>query len=249
MNKQNRLKWVTYGLNMLLGLPFAGLISSNIFSIVYGKFFQHSDPPLWAQIIFPVLLTVIFMILWGLYQYKNIILASPLTGREKLKNATMLGVMILVILSLSVALAILSVNFVMMGRKFTDYEADGASGLSEKYIPKALRSSFFPHDTEDIRITGRSGSAYYAWWTCNCSEQAFLNFAKGNGFELKNEMISVEDWERDGLLSKHIEEAQKQNGGKAPDFLSYQKLQPNGGGYSFLYIKNTNILFGRYANR
>jgi len=249
MNKQNRLKWVTYGLNMLLGLPFAGLISSNIFSIVYGKFFQHSDPPLWAQIIFPVLLTVIFMILWGLYQYKNIILASPLTGREKLKNATMLGVMILVILSLSVALAILSVNFVMMGRKFTDYGANGASGLSKKYIPKTLRSSFFPSDATNIKIMGSSGSAYYAWWTCHCSGQSFLEFTKGNGFELNNEMISVEDWERDGLLSKHIEEARKQNGGRDPDLLSYQKRRPNGGGYSFLYIKNTNILFGKYANR
>lgn len=95
MDKKKVLAWVTYILNMLFAIPFIGLIVFAFSGISLTMAFYPNSPPDWTMIVFPILLDLLLIILWGTYQYKIIILRRPLTKKETIRNAAVLGGIVL----------------------------------------------------------------------------------------------------------------------------------------------------------
>jgi len=91
MIRKKLIDWITYVLNMLVALPVFGLISCAVFWLAYQGIFPCTNPPIWAQWSFPLLLDLVLITLWGRYQYRIIILKTPRPPHETRRNLLILA--------------------------------------------------------------------------------------------------------------------------------------------------------------
>ena len=85
MNWKKTVDWITFILNVLVALPFIGLISGGIFELAFYIMFPHTDVSGWSWIP-AVILDIILIILWGKYQYRILVLKIPRPPNETIKS-------------------------------------------------------------------------------------------------------------------------------------------------------------------
>ena len=85
MNWKKTVDWITFILNMLVALPFFGLISFGIFELAFYIMFPRADVSGWSWIP-AVILDIILIILWGKYQYRILVLKNPRPPNETIKS-------------------------------------------------------------------------------------------------------------------------------------------------------------------
>ena len=92
MIRKKLIDWITYVLNMLVALPVFGIIGCMVFGITYAGISPPStDPPIWAQWCFPLLIDLVLTVLWGRYQYRILILKTPRPPHETRRNLLILA--------------------------------------------------------------------------------------------------------------------------------------------------------------
>ena len=91
MNRKKIIDWITYLANMLVALPIFGLISCAVFGLVYQVIFPFSNPPVWVQWCFPLMIDLVLITLWGRYQYRIIILKTLRPPHETRRNLLILA--------------------------------------------------------------------------------------------------------------------------------------------------------------
>jgi len=92
MNARKIVDWITYAVNMLVALPVFGIIGCMVFGITYAGISPPStDPPIWAQWCFPLLIDLVLTVLWGRYQYRILILKTPRPPHETRRNLLILA--------------------------------------------------------------------------------------------------------------------------------------------------------------
>ena len=107
MDRKKTLDWITWIVNMLVALPFLGLISCAIvWLIALAAFRPAVVPPEWDNVIYSLafVLDLVLITLWGRYQYCVLVLKNVrLTSKRGWKSLCILaGVVILAFLLLFV---------------------------------------------------------------------------------------------------------------------------------------------------
>ena len=105
MNTRKLIQWVTYAVNMLVSLPVFGLISCAVFWLAYQGLFPRTNPPVWAQWCFPIMIDLMLTVLWGRYQYSILILKNPRPPHETRRNLLILAGCIVIAFLLTFGLA------------------------------------------------------------------------------------------------------------------------------------------------
>ena len=105
MNRQKIIDWITYLANMLVALPIFGMIGCAVFWLVYQAVFPCSNPPVWAQWCFPLMIDWMLTVLWGRYQYCILIQKKPRPPHETKRNLLILAGCIVIAFLLSFGLA------------------------------------------------------------------------------------------------------------------------------------------------
>lgn len=90
MNWKKTVDWITFILNMLVALPFFGLISCGIFELAFYIMFPRTDVSGWSWIP-AVILDIILIILWGKYQYRILVLKIPRPPNETIRTLLILA--------------------------------------------------------------------------------------------------------------------------------------------------------------
>ena len=96
MDRKKALDWITYILNMLVVLPFFGLISCGVAWFVVRAFSYPASPPEWAHISAAVVIDLLLIVLWGRHQYRILILKNArLTSKGGWKSLLILSSIVL----------------------------------------------------------------------------------------------------------------------------------------------------------
>ena len=116
MDRKKILAWITYILNMLVALPFIGLISVGLFQVLSILVLSHTRLPEWALTVFVILFELLYATLWGIHQYRNIILGKRQCRKEFIRNMLLLAGIVLFCFLLFFGIAVLHKNSIIPPR-------------------------------------------------------------------------------------------------------------------------------------
>ena len=108
MDRKKTLDWITYVVNMLVALPFMGLISCGILGLVMAilDVCRPDINPERAQVMwFIVVLWIFLSVLWGYYQY-GILIRENIRMKAKggWKSSFILAMVMLIVILLVIVL-------------------------------------------------------------------------------------------------------------------------------------------------
>ena len=83
MNWKKTVDWITFILNMLVALPFLGLISCGICYLAFYIMFPRAVDWLWIP---AGILDIILIILLGKHHYRTLILKVPRPPKETIRS-------------------------------------------------------------------------------------------------------------------------------------------------------------------
>ncbi|MFA7231191.1 MAG: hypothetical protein WC071_07955 [Victivallaceae bacterium] len=132
-----------------------------------------------------------------------------------------------------------------------NYSSKNYTPANYVFLPEGLIKRMLPERAFDIKISGRTGLGLSLGasinWTCRVAEADFITFAKSNGYELKendyyynaNPETNRQRIDSSSLLSiKKLPES----------FYYYNYRYRNNGGWTFLYDRTTQTLYGHFAS-
>ena len=258
------LAWITYILNLVVGIPVFALVSFCIVEIIGAVLAPKTNISNGLFIPLALLLAICFICLWGRYQYRVIVQKVSHSKEEKENVSPPKGKTSHPLLLLFLLLGfILIVPFMFLGimdwlyrnphkiqaRDYAELTANHRSArhLAEKLIPEGATEIVFVY-----RPSFRGG---YAYLKCSCTQEAL------RAFEAKQGITFIENDYRTNANPDGPREA----GGIEmawryfypddsirPDypksFLAYNYLFRNYGGRRFLYDIDQQVLYACWSS-
>ncbi len=251
---KNVLVWTTYILNLLIALPALALL----FLFGMGS---------WGNVVLPAIACTALFFLLGHYQYYNIVYRKlqpegETSGDEqkcrkfKLRRravAIEAVVLFMVLVPFGCFLRDCGVNTTF--RPKTINAADYQQAMSTTKSANWLKERMIPKGAKDIEFFHESGFGSTACLKCSCSQESLKEFAMEQGYDFQGENLRKNsDPDNPGdiggchtaLEHFHAEEANGLH--EIKNFLAYNNIHRNGGGFAFLYLVDRQILYGWYAH-
>lgn len=107
---------------------------------------------------------------------------------------------------------------------------------------KMIRKSF-PPEAKNCIIRGNNGFGFGYFWWCECPEEAFLRFARKNGYAIQSEDSADAEGRRlkDFLSLDFFREIGLER--TPASFYYYSNRWPNGGGWTLVYDRSRHTLY------
>ncbi len=214
------------GLTILAGMLFLVFLKIvGCFDVIYAG---------WPLLFFPA--GVVAAVLYGIFRPKK----RGSDGAVSLLRWSFL-------LGIPAAIFLLEVMAAIPGR--FEYRTSELRPWRYFVLPSKMIQQSFPPEAKKCHIRGTYGFGLGYFWSCECPEEAFLRFARKNGYELhKNEPSS--DTGMDRFYGAYFGLLHESGLEREPDSYYYcNNRWPNGGGWTLLYDRNSHILYGNYADR
>ena len=228
--------WITYVLNLLVALP--------VIAIVF--LFGCAVNP-----VFSAALCLALFMFWGYYQYYNVVRKTPSPKGQRM----MVLILLAVILVCAIPVGMLFGGIGMLSRAKTIHAQNYQQAMDSWKSANWLMKQMIPEGSTDIEFFHKTGYAPYAYSKCSCSPEQIKSFglAQGHDFQGDNPFKnSAPDNPGDingiDMVLDHFNAAEKFHVHEIKNFLAYNCIHRNGGGFAFIYIADKQILYGRYAH-
>ena len=265
MDKKRIIDWVTFILNLLVALPFIGLVTVFFVSFVFLP--TTTNCPVWVTFALGAVVHGLLSTLWVRYLYRLIILKhgrtqptaentadSPAPQREKIRLllvflACVIGVF-LVCFSFKGCLGRGNKDVVVQAASYEETISQDTRGkwLIKKLVPEGAHGIEYFHHPSVFR-------GEYAFVRCSCTQEELQRFAAKHGYAFQGEDMT-QNANPEGAKNGHsIEPAWRHF---YPDFatcppypkkfLAYNYIFRNHGGTAFLYDVEKEILYARWSS-
>ena len=231
------LVWITYILNLVVALP--------VIAIVFLMGCAVNS-------IFSAAVCLALFVFWGYYQYYNVVQKTPIPkGQKKM----IVLILLAVILVCAIPVGILFGGFGSLSRDRTIHAADYQQAMSMSKSANWLMKQMIPEGATDIEFFQKPGFAPYAYLKCSCTPEQIKAFGLTNGYDFQGDNpFKNSDSDNPGDINGidmaldyfHAEEKNKVH--EIKNFLAYNCIHRNGGGFAFLYLVDKQLLYGTYAH-
>ncbi len=229
--------WILYILILLVALPACGVLFL-ILSL--------------ANAYYAAVICLALLGLWGYYQYFNIVRKNPLRdGRRKCVLALAGILFVCIVLTLMFDGGYRGL-FSERRIQASDYNQALDSWKSANWIQKQM----IPKGATDIDFYHRPGFwGSRAYLKCSCTMDALKDFEHSQGIVFQGESMfknSASDRSDDiNAIHPALKYFQTEDADRIHDiksFLAYNCIHQNGGGFAFLYIIDSQILYAFYSS-
>ena len=271
MDKKRVIDWVTFILNLVVALPFIGLVTVFFVSFVFLP--TTTNCPVWVKYGLGAVVHGLLSTLWVRYLYRLIILKHGRT-QTTVENSVDTSVdtssphsqggklyFLLVFLACVIGVFLVFFSFKgCLGRGNKDLAVQAASyeetisqdtrgkWLIKKLVPEGAREIEYFHHPSVFR-------GEYAFVRCSCTQEELQRFAAKHGYEFQGEDMT-RNANPDGAKNGYsIEPAWRHF---YPDFatcppypekfLAYNYIFRNHGGTAFLYDVEKGMLYARWSS-
>ncbi|MBO4513800.1 MAG: hypothetical protein J5746_13665 [Victivallales bacterium] len=237
--KSRIIDWITYILNILLIIPFIGIVAAWVVGLVYFGLFRAAPTENASFTYVAGALALGLTVLWGIYQYRMIILKQPKPKGESRVLWIALGIFLLCILLGLWGISRARTTFHINAETYQEFI--GHFGSAKR---KVIAITLVPEGSTNIAFFEKNKSfSHYMLVKCNCTEDQLQSFASQQGYAFTPKPNAISQaW----IHFNHNDSELKTIPTKA---LVYENRRPNGSGVSFLYDVEQEILYSEWSNR
>lgn len=261
------IDWVTFILNLVVALPFIGLVA--VFFVCFVFLPTTTNCPVWVKFGLGAVVHGLLSTLWVRYLYRLIILKhgriqptaetsagspAPAPKREKIH-------FLLVFLACVVGVFLVFFSFKgCLGRGNKDLAVQAASyeeTLSQDTRGKWLIKKLVPEGAHEIEYFHHPSAfrGEYAFLRCSCTQEELKKFAAKHGYEFQGEEMmrnANSDGPQNALFIspawQHFFPDYKTAPSYPEKFLAYNYIFRNHGGTAFLYDVEKEILYASWSS-
>ena len=265
MNKKQIIDWVTFIFNLVVALPFIGLVTVFFISFVFLP--TTTNCPVWGKFALGAIVHGLLLTLWVRHLYRLIILKhdrtqlaagtsadTPHPQWEKTRTllvflACVVG-LFLVFFSLKSCLGRGNNDVVVQAASYEETISQDARGkwLIEKLVPQGAREIEYFHHPGLFR-------GEYAFMRCSCTQAELKEFAATHGYVFQGEDMT-RNANSDGAKNvlfispawQHFFPDYKTAPPYPKKFLAYNYIFRNQGGTTFLYDVEREILYASWSS-
>ena len=258
------LAWITYILNLVVGIPVFAVVSLCIVEIIGAVLVPKTNISNGLFIPLALLLAICFIYLWGRYQYRVIVQkvscskaergnASPPKGKA---SRPLLLLLLLLGSILTVPLVFLGIMDWLYRNPHKIQARDYAELTANHRSARHLAESLIPERATNIDFVYRpSFRGGYAYLKCSCTQEAL------RAFEAKQGITFIENDDRTNANPDGPKEAggiemawryYYPDNNTRPDYpknyLAYNYVFRNYGGRRFLYDIDQQVLYACWSS-
>ena len=237
--KSRIIDWITYILNILLIIPFIGIGAAWMVGLVYFGLFRAAPTENASFAYVAGTLALALTVLWGIYQYRMIILKQPKSKDESKLILIALGIFLICILLGLWGISRTRTTFHINEETYQAFISHFGSAKR-----KVIAIQLVPEESNYISFFEKNKSfSHYMLVRCHCTENELQRFATQQGYTFTPKPNAIsQSW----LHFNHNDNELKTLPTKA---LVYENRRPNGSGVSFLYDVEQGILYSEWSNR
>ena len=233
---KNVLAWITYILNLLVALPVIAIVF--LFGCAVNSVFSAA-------------VCIALFIFWGYYQYYNVVRKTSSPKGQRM----IVLILLVVILVCAIPVGMLLGGFGMLSRAKNIHAADYQKTMSMSKSANWLAKQMIPEGATDIDFYHKPGFSPYAYSKCSCTQEQIKAFELAHGYDFQGDNpFKNSDNDNPGDINgidtalDHFNAEEKYHVHEIKNFLAYNCIHRNGGGFSFLYIVDKQVLYGRYSH-
>ena len=228
--------WITYILNLVVALPVIAIVF--LFGCAVNSVFSAA-------------VCIALFVFWGYYQYYNVMRKTPSPKGQRMTVLILLAVILVCAIPVGMLLGGFGKFTTAKSIQAQNYQQAMDSWKSANWLMKQM----IPEGATDIEFYHKPGFGLYAYSKCYCSPEQIKAFELAHGYDFQGDNpFKNSDSDNPGNINgidmalDHFNAEEKFNVHKIKHFLAYNCIHRNGGGFSFLYIVDKQLLYGRYSH-